>query len=159
MVAVLIFNHVYWFWQKTLLENWLPWQQKTSISDFWTWKLCWCLVMKSQQVSRWYGGWENFGADCGMRSFWCKVWNENFLLQIVECPVFAAICGMTSFFLWFVEWETFAANFGMRSEMFLLPSVKWELFPANCGLRKYRYKLWSQKCLLWIVEWEIFCKF
>ena len=28
MVAVLIFNHVYGFCQKTLLENWLPWQQR-----------------------------------------------------------------------------------------------------------------------------------
>ena len=38
MVVVLIFNDVYWFWQKkTLLANWLPWQPENIY--FWFMKL------------------------------------------------------------------------------------------------------------------------
>ena len=39
MVAVLIFNHVYWFWKKTLLENWLPWQQRNVYLQFFNLKI------------------------------------------------------------------------------------------------------------------------
>ena len=60
-----------------------------------------------------------------MRSFCCQLWNEKFLLKIVELDVFAADCGMRNFSvncgmrrfscesLWIVEWEVYAVKYGM----------------------------------------------
>ena len=53
IVAVLIFNQVYWFWSflasDPLLTNWLPWQQRNG--NLWNSKFSKYLFGKSYQVS------------------------------------------------------------------------------------------------------------
>ena len=66
MIAVLIFNHVYWFGKKSLLENWLPWQQRNVYLQFLSLKM---LLMPSYEKS------PSFKViACSVLEFWAIYW-------------------------------------------------------------------------------------
>ena len=82
-------------------------------------------------------------ANCGMRNFCRRLWNEKFLLESVWWDIFAANCGMGNFCC------------GLWNEKIFLPIVDWQIFVTNCGMRSFCCEFWNENFLLWIVKWEI----
>ena len=66
MVVVLIFNHVYCFWQKPLLANWLPWQQGNIY--FWFMKLKILLIPSFEKLPSFKV------VACSVVEFWAIYW-------------------------------------------------------------------------------------
>ena len=66
MVAILIFNHVYWFGKNPLLANWLPCQQGNVYLQFMNLKML--LIHSDKKLS-------SFKATaCSVSEFWAIYW-------------------------------------------------------------------------------------